>query len=63
MSSNPQPEQEGKERWRSGCNGGGMFNVASLCGLKASRVRVLKRSEGLVQRSVVSMDQDWLWFH
>lgn len=42
MSSNPQPEQEERERrWRSGDGGDGMFNVASLCGLKASRVRVL----------------------
>ena len=47
MSSNPQPEQEEErdgvkeERWRSGGGSDGMFNVASLCGLKASRVRVL----------------------
>lgn len=40
MSSNPQPEQEGREGRRGG-GGDGMFNVASLCGLQASRVRVL----------------------
>lgn len=65
MSSNPQPEQEWKERMR---DGGGvevlvMFNVASLCGLTSTSYLSALKVKGLVEQSAVSMDQDCLWFH